>query len=526
MPYIKKLVMKGFKSFATETEIPFINGMNVIVGPNGSGKSNISDAICFVLGRLSIKSMRAAKSANLIFSGTKKHKPSNFSSVKLFFDNSDKGFFIDKKEIIIERAVKRSGQSTYRINDETKTRQEVLELLAQAGIDPHGFNLILQGEINDLIKATSEERRKIIEQVAGISVYEIRKQKSLNELEKTDSKLKEIAAILRERTAYLKNLEKEREQALKFKQLEKLVKKCKASIINKKIIDKKKEIEKINKELEIRDKEKEKIKSLIKNIQAQINDLEQEINEINSKIQKSTGIEQETLYSELTSLRESLAGLDVHKENAERRLQEILSRRERAEKDVKEFEKQIQELRKKSPLQAKKQEELRKKKQDFEELEKEKRKFYSIKSELNSKKQRILDQKTQFQRIKDEADFILNEIEKIGANLKYKTINQAQENLKNQKNELAEKETKTNNDETRKIGLEKAISVYQTEINNLEKIKKEVSKLDICPLCKSKITPEHIKQVYSECDEKIISFTEDLNKSRKNLDSSVKEIKE
>ena len=186
MPYITKLVIKGFKSFARETTINFDRHMNVIVGPNGSGKSNITDALCFVLGRLSIKSMRAAKASHLIFAGTKQFKRANEAHVELTFDNSDKTFAFDEKELKIMRSVRKNGQSIYKINNQTKTRQEVLELLAQAGIDPHGFNIILQGEIERFVKMPAEERRKVLEEVAGISVYEMRKEKSLRELEKTE----------------------------------------------------------------------------------------------------------------------------------------------------------------------------------------------------------------------------------------------------------------------------------------------------------------------------------------------------
>jgi len=217
MAYIKKLVMHGFKSFPKKTEIPFTTGINVILGPNGSGKSNISDALCFVLGRLSIKSMRAAKAGNLIFLGTKAASPAKEASVEVIFDNSQKTFSLEGSEVSIKRIVKRKGQSTYKINNETKTRQEVLGLLAQAGIDPQGFNIILQGEIQNFVRMQPEERRKIIEEVSGISIYESRKEKSIKELDKTEDKLKEIGSILRERTAYLNNLEKERQQALRFK---------------------------------------------------------------------------------------------------------------------------------------------------------------------------------------------------------------------------------------------------------------------------------------------------------------------
>ena len=232
MSYIKKLVMHGFKSFPRKTEIPFTPGINVILGPNGSGKSNISDSLCFVLGRLSIKSMRAAKAENLIFLGTKEASPAKEASVEIVFDNSGKIFSIPDGELSIKRIVRKNGQGIYKINGETKTRQEVLTLLAQGGIDPNGFNIILQGEIQNFVRMQALERRGIIEEVSGISIYESKKEKALHELEKTEEKLKEVSSILRERTIYLNNLEKERQQALRYKKLESDVKKFKASIIN------------------------------------------------------------------------------------------------------------------------------------------------------------------------------------------------------------------------------------------------------------------------------------------------------
>src|SRR3989344_1207429 len=123
--FIKKLVMHGFKSFPRKTEIPFTEGINVIMGPNGSGKSNITDALCFVLGRLSIKSLRAAKAKNLIFMGTKSVQPAKEASVELVFDNSDNTFSIPEKEISLKRIVRKDGQSIYKINNQTKTRQEI-----------------------------------------------------------------------------------------------------------------------------------------------------------------------------------------------------------------------------------------------------------------------------------------------------------------------------------------------------------------------------------------------------------------
>src|SRR3989344_525735 len=144
MPFIKKLVMQGFKSFPKKTELVFTPRINVVLGPNGSGKSNISEALCFVLGRLSIKSMRASKAGNLIFMGSKSAHPSKEAMVEIFFDNTDRVFSVDSDEISIKRIVRKTGNSIYKINNKTQTRQDVLLLLSQAGMDPNGFNIILQ----------------------------------------------------------------------------------------------------------------------------------------------------------------------------------------------------------------------------------------------------------------------------------------------------------------------------------------------------------------------------------------------
>ena len=125
MAYIKRLIMNGFKSFARKTEVEFDKGINVILGPNGAGKSNISDALCFALGRISIKSIRAAKAKNLLFMGSKYIKPAKEAFVEIIFDNNDRAFNIDKDEIHLTRIVRSNGQGIYKINGENKTRTEI-----------------------------------------------------------------------------------------------------------------------------------------------------------------------------------------------------------------------------------------------------------------------------------------------------------------------------------------------------------------------------------------------------------------
>jgi len=523
MTYIKKLVMHGFKSFPRKTELPFTPGINVILGPNGSGKSNISDAFCFVLGRLSIKSMRAAKSKNLIFMGSKAATPAKQASVELIFDNSEHTFSIEKNEISIKRIVRKNGQSIYKINDETKTRQEILSLLAQAGIDPNGFNLILQGEIQNFVRMQSEERRKIIEEVSGISIYESRKAKSLREMEKTEEKLKEVSTTLRERMSYLNNLEKERQHALKYKKLESEIKKFKASIISHNINNKKKNAERVIAEINKKEKDIENLKKEAVKIKGGIKDFGSKIEEINDTIQKSTGIGQEKLNREIADIRAGREGFRVRLENAERKLSEISNQKQEVAESIKENEISIGELHKESPTVAKKEKDLEKKKIELEKLEELRKKFYVTKSELKSVNERSDDKRLLMQNYNNESNFLLKEIDRIGIELYDKKT--SIEKINELKGNFEEKNNLLDNLEKRERELEKFIYTYEREIENLNMITENVSKLDICPLCKSQITKEHISSIKEETNPKISSLKKQIQDSNKELNDIYKKKK-
>ena len=265
MTRINKIVMQGFKSFAKRTELQFCSKYNCVLGPNGSGKSNVLDALCFVLGKSSSKSLRAEKSANLIYNGGKLKKPSKNGEVSIYFDNSNKKFPTDSREVKITRIVRHSGQSVYKINDKTRTRQEIVDLLNVARINPDSYNVILQGDIIRFVEMHPVERRQIIEEISGISVYEEKKHKAMLEMNKVDEKLKETEIILAERNTYLKELKKERDQAMKYKDMNDRIKQNKASFL--KIQIDKKESEK--KELQGRiDKSNSELKSINEKIRA------------------------------------------------------------------------------------------------------------------------------------------------------------------------------------------------------------------------------------------------------------------
>ena len=174
MTIIKRVKLKGFKSFAKPTVLEFGDRFNIVLGPNGSGKSNIMDALCFVFGKISAKSLRAEKTANLVFNGGKSGSALKEAEVSIFFENKNREFQVDADEVKLSRFVRMNGQSIYKFNDQKVTRQQIIELLAQARIDPNGHNIILQGDIVHFMEMHTEQRREIIEEVSGISVYEER----------------------------------------------------------------------------------------------------------------------------------------------------------------------------------------------------------------------------------------------------------------------------------------------------------------------------------------------------------------
>ena len=175
--FLKCIEMQGFKSFADKIILHFDKGITSVVGPNGSGKSNISDAVRWVLGEQSAKSLRGSKMEDVIFAGTQHRKPVGFAYVSLTLDNSDKTLPLDYSEVTISRRVYRSGESEYFINKTTCRMKDVHELFMNTGIGKEGYSIIGQGRIDEILSTRSEDRRAIFEEAAGIMKYKVRKKK-------------------------------------------------------------------------------------------------------------------------------------------------------------------------------------------------------------------------------------------------------------------------------------------------------------------------------------------------------------
>ncbi len=213
---LKSLEMQGFKSFPDKIKVEFGSGITAIVGPNGSGKSNVSDAIRWVLGEQSNKTLRSSKMEDVIFTGTTQRRPQGFAEVSLTIDNSDRALNIDYNEVTITRRYYRSGESEYYIN-KTQTRlRDIHELFMDTGIGRDGYSIIGQGKIAEILSHKSEDRRQIIEEVAGISKYRYRKNEAQRKLDATEDNLVRLNDIVAELEARLPSLESQSNKAKKY----------------------------------------------------------------------------------------------------------------------------------------------------------------------------------------------------------------------------------------------------------------------------------------------------------------------
>lgn len=234
MVRLDRITMQGFKSFASRVTIPLPTGFNVIAGPNGSGKSNCVDAIAFVLGTTSARVIRAQKLQNLIFNGGKSRKPADFCEASLYLDNSD-GKIPGEKELKVTRKITRSGISVYKINGRTVTRAKVLDLLSYANLSSEGYNIIMQGDVTQIIEMSPLERRGIMDEISGIAEFDDKKQKAIRELEHVELRVRENMIVVAEKQKFVNRLKTEKENAEKYNKLNNELRKSKASMFKRRI---------------------------------------------------------------------------------------------------------------------------------------------------------------------------------------------------------------------------------------------------------------------------------------------------
>lgn len=289
--YLKTIIASGFKSFADKITIDLTQGITGIVGPNGSGKSNVVDAVRWVLGEQSVKSLRGeGNMTDVIFSGSKTRNPLNVASVTLIFDNSDKYLNIDYDEVAIKRRVYKDGTNEYSINNEKCRLKDITDLLLDTGVAKESFNIISQGKVEEIISSKPSDRRIIFEEAAGVVKYKRRKDDALRKLEKTHDNMSRVNDIISELEVQVNPLKEQKENAIKYNELNKKLESIEVALITKEITtinfeyqNNKERIEKINNEIIEISTQNSTNESKIEEYKLNISNLTNLISELNKK---------------------------------------------------------------------------------------------------------------------------------------------------------------------------------------------------------------------------------------------------
>ena len=371
--YLKRLELQGFKSFADKTVLEFKPGITAVIGPNGSGKSNISDSIRWVLGEQSMKSLRGAKSEDIIFAGTQNRKSLGFAEASIVIDNTDGELPVEYAEVIVTRKIYRSGETGYFINKTPCRLKDILELFMDTGIGKDGYSIIGQGKIDEILSNKSEDRRHIFEEAAGIVKYRARKSESEKKLEQTKLNLLRINDILSEIEAGLDPLRIQSEKAKRFLELHESLKDIEVGLFIHNIETYKEKLEQVVEDLKILENQKNDEEKKLNNIQNKKGTLKKQIDELIEEIEKCQNIgfestnqiekinseigisnekilhnkeNNERLLSEIEDSKQKIKDLQEEKDTKKQKKDSLFSNKEKFEKELEEKEAELSKLTK------------------------------------------------------------------------------------------------------------------------------------------------------------------------------------
>ncbi len=332
-----------------KVKISFYNDFTTISGPNGSGKSNIIDGILFALGLTSSRTLRAEKLTDLIYNGDPTKKP-DFAQVTIRFDNSDHKLPLELDEIEVSRKIRRTKSGYYSyfyFNGKSVSLGEIHSQLAKAGITPEGYNVVMQGDITQIISMTSVERRKIIDEIAGVSEFDERKQKALGELEIVRQQIERVDIILEEVRTQLEKLAGERDQALKYQALKAEKIKFEGYVLLSKLKDARAELQNVDKELAGKEEHLEKVKIILGERAQELQVLEETLEKLSVEIRKKGEDEQLQIKREIEETKGEISRCVDSIELSESELEDSDSRRRKAFVEIDSTKGKIRELEEK-----------------------------------------------------------------------------------------------------------------------------------------------------------------------------------
>lgn len=339
--YLKKMEIIGFKSFADKTVLEFGPGISMIVGPNGCGKSNVSDAIKWVLGEQSAKSLRSKQMSDVIFNGTQNRPAMGMAEVSLFFDNSRNVLPIDFSEVTVTRKIFRSGESEYFINNTPCRLKDIRDLFADTGIGADGYSIIEQGRAEFIINSKAEDRRVLFEEAAGISKYKIRKEEAMRKLERVQQDINRINDVLAFHLEQVKSLESAARKSRQFQRLKDELRRAEITQIVHRIDENRAKLSELQSALEPQLENRQKNITNSDMLLAEIEEIKTTLVEMEKKI-----IESQDEISKVTS-RIEIADAKISQAEAmiATALEKIKSREDDIRKDSEEIEKLLADER-------------------------------------------------------------------------------------------------------------------------------------------------------------------------------------
>ncbi|SFL01052.1 condensin subunit Smc [Halogranum rubrum] len=494
--HIKELVLDDFKSFGRKTRIPFYEDFTVVTGPNGSGKSNIIDGVLFALGLARTRGIRAEKLTDLIYNpgyddgqeppGTKE------ASVTVVLDNSDGKLdrsqvvnaagtdnVGDVDEITIKRRVKETEDnyySYYYLNERSVNLSDIQDLLAQAGVTPEGYNVVMQGDVTEIINMTPYQRRGIIDEIAGVAEFDAKKEDAFGELETVEERIGEADLRIAEKEERLDQLQDERETALEYKSLREEREEYEGYLKAAELEDKRADLDGTKSKLETKEDELDGLQSVLDEKQGRVTRLDDELEDLNRDIERKGEDEQLRIKSEIEEVKGEISRLEGKIETAEERIEEAENERrqafvgiDRKQEQVDEYEDEIRSVKVekasiKSDIQSK-QVELAEVQGKIESVDTE---FDELKDELSSRKEEVEELKTEKNDLQREKDRLLDD-----ARRRSNEISETREEIENARERIPELKAKLSELHSELDKAEKNKAKVQGIVNDLRDERKE-----------------------------------------------------
>ena len=479
--YLKRLELQGFKSFADKTVLELMPGITTVIGPNGSGKSNISDAIRWVLGEQSMKSLRGTKSLDIIFAGTQNRKSLGFAEASLVFDNSDGALPIEYTEVTVTRKIYRSGETGYFINKVPCRLKDVLELFMDTGIGKDGYSIIGQGKIDEILSNKSEDRRHIFEEAAGIVKYRTRKEESEKKLEHTKLNLLRINDILTEIEGNLEPLQMQSDKAKKYLNLREELKSIEIGLFVYNIEKYKKDLEELVQSIEVMQNQANEEDEKLEHIKALKEELKTSIDQITEEIENMSniGFESQKQIEQLNS--------DINV--AKTRIANNNENSQRYSKEIEEQNNHIKELKEEIEQKEAKKDNLKQNKEKFEkELNEKQAELDKLTEKLSSKELEIEVYKQTVEQNTDKKYELQSEIN--AQNINYQNYEKRQAQIKQE--------------------MQSTISELDSTRLNKEDIAKQFNEIEN-KKNKSQKSLDDVAKQREEANQKIKSFESNIN---------------